>query len=341
MLEGDCADPAADPGAASVSELGEFGLIDRLVRGRRMPPASVPVGPGDDGAVLAVPDGRVVVSTDMLMQDKHFRLDWSTPYDIGVKAIAQNGADIAAMGGRCVGFVVALGLPPDTAVSMVERLYDGLWAEADRAGGAIVGGDVVAAPTVVISVTVLGSLEGRSPIRRSGARPGDVVAINGETGWSAAGLTLLERGLPTLPGDGPGLAVDRHRQPRPDYDSAVAAALGGATAMIDTSDGLLADLGHIAEESGVHIDLAADRLRAPAQLAAVAQNLGVDPTSWVVGGGEDHALVATFPTADAVPASWRRIGRVVAAGDPAAVTIDGKRSTDDAGWTSFPGTDRT
>lgn len=348
MLEGDCADPAADPGSASVSELGEFGLIDRLVRGRRMPAASVPVGPGDDGAVLAVPDGRVVVSTDMLMQDKHFRLDWSTPYDIGVKAIAQNGADIAAMGGRCVGFVVALGLPPDTAVSMVERLYDGLWAEAARAGGAIVGGDVVAAPTVVISVTVLGSLEGRAPIRRSGARPGDVVAINAETGWSAAGLALLERVAPGSPDgsaadvrDGSNVAVGRHRQPRPDYDSAVVAALGGATAMIDTSDGLLADLGHIAEESGVHIDLAADRLRPPARLAAVAQTLGVDATSWVVGGGEDHALVATFPSADAVPAAWRPIGRVVSAADPARVTIDGQRSTDVAGWTSFPGSERS
>lgn len=329
MLDGDCADPAT----GSVSELGEFGLIDRLVRGRRIPASAVPVGPGDDGAVVAVPDGRVVVSTDMLMQDKHFRLDWSTPYDIGVKAIAQNGADIAAMGGRCVGFVVALGLPADTPVAMVERLYDGLWAEADRTGGAIVGGDIVAAPAVVISVTVLGSLDGRPPIRRSGARVGDIVAINAETGWSAAGFVALERGID--PSTSPvTLAVDRHRQPRPDYDSAVVAARAGATAMIDTSDGLLADLGHIAEESGVQIDLSADRLRPPTGLSALAQYLGLDATAWVVGGGEDHALVATFSTAGAVPPDWRPIGRVTAATDRPSVTIDGARSAVTA-WTSF------
>lgn len=326
MLDGDDGGPAA----GTVSDLGEFGLIERLMKGRLVSTSAVPVGPGDDAAVLAVPDGRVVVSTDMLMQDKHFRLDWSTPYDIGTKAIAQNGADIAAMGGRCVGFVVALGLPPETAVATIEQLYDGLWAEAERAGGAIVGGDIVSAPTMVLSITVLGCLDGREPVRRSGARPGDIVAINAETGWSAAGLAQLESGVTE-----PTSAIDRHRRPRPDYRSAIDAAHAGARAMIDTSDGLLADLGHIADASGVHIDLAADRLRPPPDLLKIAQDMGVDAAAWVLGGGEDHALVATFPPDTALPAAWPAIGRVTEATDRPAVTVDGVRPAEVAGWTSF------
>ena len=167
---------------------GEFAVIDRLVSGRRQPP-SVVVGPGDDAAVLTG-TGATAVSTDMLVEGRHFRLDWSTPYDIGRKAIAQNASDIEAMGGRATAFVVGYGAPGDTETAQAVALSDGLWDEATRVGAGIVGGDMVAAPQWVVSVTVLGDLDGRPPVLRGGARPGDVVAVVGELGRSAAGYAL-------------------------------------------------------------------------------------------------------------------------------------------------------
>ena len=129
------------------------------------------MGPGDDAAVVFAADGRTVVSTDMLVAERHFRLDWSTPHDVGRKAIAQNAADIEAMGARATAFVVAFGAPGDTPAAQVVELADGMWHEARLLGAGIVGGDLVSAPQWVISVTVLGDLDGREPVLRSGARP--------------------------------------------------------------------------------------------------------------------------------------------------------------------------
>ncbi|MGB7871212.1 MAG: AIR synthase related protein, partial [Mycobacterium sp.] len=139
----------------TLGDVGEFGVIDGLIRGRRQPDA-VALGPGDDAAVLLAGDGRVVVSTDMLVEGRHFRLDWSTPHDVGRKAVAQNAADVEAMGGRATAFVVGFGAPPDTPTAQVSALADGMWAEAGRIGAGIVGGDLVSSPQWVVSMTVLG-----------------------------------------------------------------------------------------------------------------------------------------------------------------------------------------
>ena len=173
----------------TLQQLGEFAVIDRLVRGRRQP-AAVALGPGDDAAVVSVGDGRTVVSTDMLVQDRHFRLDWSTPHDVGRKAIAQNAADIEAMGARATAFVVGFGAPGDTPAAQVDALVDGMWDEAGRIGAGIVGGDLVSCPQWVLSVTVLGDLDGRAPVLRSGAKAGSAIAVAGELGRSAAGYAL-------------------------------------------------------------------------------------------------------------------------------------------------------
>lgn len=321
-------DPGDDDGD-TLAGAGEFVVIDRLVAGRAQADA-VTLGPGDDAAVVTASDGRTVVSTDMLVQDRHFRLDWSTPHDIGRKAIAQNAADIEAMGGRATAFVVAFGAPSDTSVVSAAGLSDGLWDEARLLGASIAGGDLVSAPLWVISVTVLGDLGGREPVRRSGARAGDTVAVAGELGRSAAGYTLWERGV-----EGPaefGELRQRHLTPRPPYGQGARAADAGATAMTDVSDGLLADLGHIATASGVGIDLDstlldADRLAVTEAATAV----GADPWEWVLGGGEDHALAATFP--GALPPGWRAVGRVF--DGPAGVLVDGAPWAGNAGWQSF------
>ncbi|MBJ7336313.1 thiamine-phosphate kinase [Mycolicibacterium sp.] len=317
---------ANDGRGETLADLGEFTVIDRLLDGRLHSP-TVLVGPGDDAAVVAAADGRMVVSTDMLVEGRHFRLDWSTPHDIGRKAIAQNAADIEAMGATPTAFVVAFGAPGATLGDDAVRLSDGMWDEARSLGASIVGGDLVAAPQWVISVTALGDLGGRAPVLLGGARPGDTVAVVGELGRSAAGYALWLREFHDFD------ELRRsHLVPAVPYGQGRVAADAGATAMTDVSDGLLADVGHLADASAVGVDLSREALTSDrASLTAAAAATGEDPWSWVLGGGEDHALVATFP--GAVPEGWRPIGRVVAG--PARVLLDGDLPIGDTGWQSF------
>ncbi|BBY29257.1 thiamine-phosphate kinase [Mycolicibacterium sediminis] len=316
----------ADRERPTLAGLGEFAVIEELVA-RRTQTRLVEVGPGDDAAVVLAPDGRTVVSTDMLVEGRHFRLDWSTPHDVGRKAIAQNAADVEAMGATPTAYVVGFGAPGDTPADAVTALSDGMWAEAGRTGAGIVGGDLVAAPQWVVSVTVLGDLAGRAPVLLSGARVGDVVAVIGDLGTSAAGYALWHgeiRGFDEL--------HRRHLVPEVPYGSGRLAADGGATAMTDVSDGLVADLGHVAAASGVTVELSTAALLADRDVvAAAAEAAGADPWDWVLGGGEDHALVATFPAAP--PAGWRRIGSVV--DGPARVLVDGAQWRGSAGWQSY------
>jgi thiamine-monophosphate kinase len=309
----------------TLGALGEFGLIAQVTRDRAQP-ASTLLGPGDDAAVVAASDGRVVATTDVLVEGVHFRLDWSTPEQIGRKAAAANLADIAAMGAVPTALLVGLAAPADTPVATLSGLADGLWAEAGRVGAGLVGGDVVAAAELVLAVTALGSLEGRAPVTRAGAQPGDVVALAGRVGWAAAGLAVLQRGFRS-----PRAVVGAHRVPEPPYAAGPQAARAGATSMIDVSDGLLADLGHLVAASGVVIDLRTPDV--PPRLAELGGALGIDPVSWLLTGGEDHALVATFPPGVALPTGFAVIGEV-GAGDP-AVLVAGKPYDGDPGWTHF------
>ncbi|SOC48656.1 thiamine-phosphate kinase [Blastococcus aggregatus] len=313
--------------ADTVREVGEFGVIARVVA-RAGAARLAEVGPGDDAAVVTTPDGRVVATTDVLVEGRHFRRDWSSAEDIGHKAAAANLADVAAMGARATALLVGLACPSDTPIGWLEGVATGLAEECAPLGAAVVGGDTVAsAPgsdAVVLSVTALGDLGGRPPVLRSGARAGDVVALAGRLGWSACGLAVLRRGFSS-----PLAAVAAHRRPSPPYAAGPAAAAAGATAMCDVSDGLLADTGHVAEASGVVLDLdraaLGDACLVPeGPLQQVGAALGVDPLVWVLTGGEDHALVATFPAGTPLPAGWRVIG-VVRSADPAAgVLVDGE-----------------
>jgi thiamine-monophosphate kinase len=317
---------ASNEPADSLAGLGEFAVIDRLVADRDQP-AAVAVGPGDDAAVLTASDGRTAVSTDMLVEGRHFRLDWSTPRDVGRKAIAQNAADIEAMGGAATAFVVAFGAPGNTPADQALELADGMWQEAGRFGAGIVGGDLVSAPQWVISVTVLGDLAGRTPVLRSGARVGDTLAVAGVLGRSAAGYQLWHKDI-----DGFAALRAAHLVPEPPYGAGRVAADGGATAMTDVSDGLLADLGHIADASGVGINVSTSALAVDRDaLAEAAAAAGVDAWTWVLGGGEDHALVATF--SGTPPRGWRVIGTML--DGPPRVLVDGDEWHGSPGWQSF------
>jgi thiamine-monophosphate kinase len=277
--------------------------------------------------VLATPDGRVVATVDLLVDGRHFRRDWSGPYDVGRKAAAQNLADVAAMAAVPTGLLFGLACPPDLAVDWVERVADGLRDECAPLGATVLGGDVTRADAITLAITALGDLQGRAPVTRSGARPGDVVAYAGRLGWAAAGLAVLARGFRS-----PVSVVGAHRRPEPPYAEGPRAAELGATAMIDISDGLVADLRHVALASEVGIELDTSRLDVPDRLRDVGSALGVDPMEWVLAGGDDHALAATFPGDRAPPGPWRVIGRVARG---RGVLVDGVLYPESGGWDHF------
>src|SRR5271165_6476577 len=308
----------------TLASVGEFGLITALSAWLPPGPRTL-VGIGDDAAVLAVPDGRVVATTDFLLEGRHFRRDWSGAADVGHKAAARSLADLAAMGAEPSALLVALAAPADLPVSWALEFAEGLAAECARGGASVIGGDTARAGQVLLAVTGLGDLAGRAPVLRSGAAPGDLVAVAGTLGHSAAGLALLSAGLSAGLSDGDLVAA--HLRPAPPYDAGPEAADLGATAMIDVSDGLLADLGHVAAASGVRIDLASDALRPGEALLAAARAVHdaarhvssgrtgsgsrpapPDPQAaeealgWVLSGGEDHSLAATFPPGTAAAA---------------------------------------
>ena len=289
------------------------------------------LGPGDDAAVLSAPDGRVVVTTDLLVEGRHFRRDWSGAYDIGRKAAAQNLADVAAMGARPTALVVGLGLDPGTSVEWLDAFTDGMRDECEPVGASVAGGDIVRAERITIAVTALGDLGGRPPVTRGGARPGQLVAVTGRLGYAAAGLALLEAGVTDGEAEGFAELVAAHRRPSPPYRRGVEAARLGASAMLDVSDGLLQDLGHVAAASGVGVELDPERLPVPELLREAARALRADPLDWVLGGGEDHALAAIFPAGTALPDDWRVIGRVI---EGSGVRVRGRDGAP-TGWDHF------
>jgi thiamine-monophosphate kinase len=311
----------------TIADLGEFGLIAAMAR--HFPPGKrTIVGIGDDAAVVATPDARVVATTDLLVEGRHFRRNWSRPADIGAKAAARNIADLSAMGADPVALLVGFAAPGDLPLAWAEELVSGMARECSLVGATVVGGDVSGAGEVMLAVTALGDLAGREPVTRAGARPGDVLAVAGVLGHSAAGLALLDAGLAE-----PASLIANHRRPRPPYQAGPQAARLGATAMIDVSDGLVQDIGHVARASGVQIDIDSALLPRPASLAAAAAAVGrTDPLEWILTGGEDHALAATFPAGAALPVGWTLIGYVH---EGSGVRIDGRPFGRDGGWNHF------
>lgn len=278
----------------TLTEVGEFGLIARVTAGFTGT-ADALLGPGDDAAVVAAVDGRVVATTDLLVEGRHFRLDWSSPFDVGRKAAAQSLADVAAMGARPTAVLVGLAAPGHLPVDVAEDLAAGLVAECQAAGCAVVGGDVVRSEVLLLAVTALGSLDGRAAVRRAGASAGDRIVVAGTLGGSAAGLAALTAGDSAAPPE----LVAAHRCPSPPYAAGPLLAGAGATALIDVSDGLAVDLAHLLRASGCGavVDVAA-LPRHPGLRAAWATGHGAEVlVGWVTSGGEDHALVATLPPA--------------------------------------------
>src|SRR5262245_7437643 len=222
--------------------------------------------------------------------------------------------------------VLGIGLPGTLAMDWVSELARGVADEVAITGTSVLGGDVTSAEHILLSVTVLGSCPD-GLVLRSGARPGDVLAVCGRIGWSAAGYHVLGRGFRS-----PRVVVEAHRRPEPPYTAGPQAAKLGATAMIDLSDGLLADVGHIADASGVAVDVRSDAFDLAEPLQAVGSALGVDPMRYLLTGGEDYALAATFPADVDVPKEWAVVGEVA---EGTGVTVDGEEYDAARGYQHF------
>ncbi len=322
-------EPAGTPGHAvrTLADVNEDALLAEILPLFATGPAAL-LGPGDDTAVLATTGGSVIATTDTMVRDRDWRDAWSSGRDVGAKVVAQNLADIAAMGGRPTGVLVTVVADPATTVEWVLEVTRGIAAACQESHVAVLGGDLSSAPpgTLMVSITALGSLDGRPPVLRSGARPGDVVAVCGTLGLAAAGWRLLESGRE----DEDTQAVALQRCPRPPLAQGPLAATAGATSMLDLSDGLLRDATRVARASGVRLALDGSAL-AP-DIRRITPVLGPDlARECVLAGGEEHALLATFPRGIRLPTGWRALG-VVEQGD--GVTIDGVAEKP-RGWDHF------
>lgn len=315
---------------ATMGEVSEREALRRIFP--RLPgSAATLVGPGDDAAVLAAPDGRYVVTTDMMVHGPDFRLAWSSPEDLGWKAAATNLSDVAAMGAVPTALVVAIAAPATMPVADLEAIADGfrLACEELAPGCGVVGGDLSVSETLTFAVTAFGDLQGREPVLRSGARPGDVVAVSGTVGAAGEGLRVLFAEAVDAAG-----VPDRERfaavaaahpetigaqlRPRPPIADGPLAAQAGATAMLDLSDGLALDARRVAEASGVAIDL---------DPAALGDDLRAALT-----GGEDHGLFAAFPAGTTLPGGFRRVGSVAAG---AGLHVGGRPFDERGGWDPY------
>jgi len=273
-----------------LSAIGEFGFINRI-KAKSLSNQGVILGIGDDTAVTAITPGMVLLSTaDLLVQGIHFRLDWSDAVTLGRKSLAVNLSDIAAMGGIPRYALLSLAIPAELPLEFMESFMSGFLELAERYGVALIGGDTSASKTgLMINVTLLGEQYPDRITKRSGACSGDIICVSGTTGDSALGLDSLKRG--TLKRE----PVMRHLDPVPQVELGI--ALAGqkiATAMIDISDGLYADLGHILESSSKGARICIDDLPLSDSFKrAVAKN-SQDYYRLPLAGGEDYELLFTL-----------------------------------------------
>lgn len=277
------------------SDIGEFGLIDRLLARLGGPREGVVVGPGDDAAAVRLGGATALATTDLLLEGVHFEIGVSSPADVGWKALAASISDVAAMGGLPRFALIALGAPQATPVSTLEEMYAGVDECARAFSVAIVGGDTVRAERLILSVALVGEPGAAGVITRGGARAGDAICVTGSVGGAAAGLAILRAASDDADASRvlarhPALAA-AHRRPAPRVREGVAAATAGAAAMIDVSDGLAVDVVHICEASHAGVRLRADALPLADGVAETAHRLGRDPIEFGAGGGDDYELV--------------------------------------------------
>lgn len=318
-----------------VIEVGEIAAIKQATEHFR-PASSTIVGPGDDAAVIRIQGADLVVTTDTMIENHDFRTDLSTAFDLGFKAVATNVSDVVAMGAKPVALVVAMAVGKNTRMSWLTEFARGLQAGLDELApdAAVVGGDLAVADQIFISVTAHGDLESRSPLLRSGAKPGDKLAICGTLGKAAAGLELLMHSDPTLALSYPEL-VDVQLRPTPPI-SVLLESSEQLSAALDVSDGLSLDASRLASASSVSLHINSSALQgfaAVLEQAAMSMDardgLSRDPMDWVLHGGEDHSFLVCL-SGQVAPKGFKIIGEVR---EGYGVYLDGK-PLDAKGWDS-------
>lgn len=334
-------------------DIGEFGFIDRIaaMAARFGGDPRVVLGIGDDAALLDLGGPElVVVTTDAMLQDRHFRLDWLSPGEVGWRAASGALSDLAAMGAAPASVFCSIGLPPDWPVDDADALLEGIARSAEAVGGALTGGDLIASDRVLIDVMALGQVPRGRQLTREGARPGQVLAVTGALGAPAAAVAALSaRGPDALGHNDAVRARFAHPQPRIAAGRAIAAS-GLASAAIDISDGLVQDAGHIAERSGLRAVIEAQRVPVADGCAEVAERLGEDALGWALSGGEDFELLiaadeAAIVALQALPAVANAdltvVGRLEAGEGAVAVDADGNEiDLPSGGWDHFGGAAR-
>jgi thiamine-monophosphate kinase len=318
-----------------LSDLGEFGFLQRVARW--VPPGTAAVGIGDDAAVVDVTPGSSVVATaDALVEGVHFRWDWSPPDDVGYKSITANVSDLAAMGARPRWLLLTICAPPSTSEEALRDLYGGVEAACADYGTELIGGDTVSAERFVIVVTALGEIAG-DPLRRSGAKTGDVLAVTGELGRAAAGVNLLLSQDPKKVSPEDALTcMKAHTRPVARVAEGMALRRSGVHAAIDVSDGLASDVRRLVEASGVGAEIDVDRLPVAPETRRIADARGWDVERMVLGGGEDYELLVALPPEQigSLEVDLIEVGRVVE--DGVWLLRDGRREPLGAeGWDHF------
>lgn len=321
-----------------VSSLGEGALIHRFLSKLDTRARAFVVGVGDDAAVVR-PESDLVVTTDVAVEGIHFRSDWFGWSDAGYRSFVGAVSDVWAMGGHPTWATIALGLPPDLAVSDMDAIADGIRDAQRDTGVPLAGGDTTRSPVVFIAVTVGGACSGR-PFTRAGARAGDRVIVAGTLGAPCAALIAFSRGgvVESERDDAMARVRTRLMRPAPDPEAVERLRACDVGAVIDISDGLIRDAGHVASASGVGIDLDADAIPVDTDAARVCANLKVDALDCALNSGEEYRLLATIRDASVVPEGWIEIGRCV--GDREGVwlrTPSGLRPADEHGWDHFRG----
>lgn len=326
-----------------LSEIGEEALIERISSLFHLPKTAegLAVGIGDDAAVLSCGSRQVIVTTDMLIEDRHFLLDKITPRQLGWRAVAANISDVAAMGGLPTWTFISLALRPDMDVSFVDELYKGFTECASRFGGKVAGGDTNSTDGgVVINICQLGEIEAGSAVLRSTAGDGDRILVTGTLGDSRGGLELILKGV----SEGFPELMGSHLTPVPRVSEARAAvSTGKVRAMMDLSDGLGADLPKLCRASGVGAVVYAENLPVSDELKKAAQVLGMDAIGLAAGGGEDFELLMTVGPEDAeevikaIESAGTQASEIgeITEGPVEIAYSDGSRKPLSGGWSHF------
>jgi thiamine-monophosphate kinase len=275
-----------------LAEIGEFGLI-AAIKEMAAKGEGVIKGIGDDAAVLRPSPGMVLlVTTDLLLEGVHFQLEFTDPYRLGRKALAVNLSDIAACGGTPTAFLVSLTVPPEAEVASVQALYTGMMEQARTYGVSLIGGDTSKGRELMISITLIGEAEEEKIVYRAGASKGDLIFVTGTLGDAALGLQQLKQGKKE------GVLIERQLAPAPRVKEGQAIARQGlALSMIDISDGLVADLGHILEASNVGAEVRLSDLPLSEEYQKEIGSYSRDPYALALTGGEDYELLFTSPRA--------------------------------------------